>query len=68
MSKLEIQIVGRVGGSLGSEIRRRLKAPFFPALLLLLSSRTLGAQLYHAKHLHLFMKSSPLEYSDMILY
>ena len=27
MSKLEIQIVGRVEGSLGSEIRRRLKAP-----------------------------------------
>ena len=33
MSKLEIQIVGRVGGSLGSEIRRRLRAPWlFSAL------------------------------------
>ena len=28
MSELEIQIVGRVGGSLGSEIRRRLRAPW----------------------------------------
>ena len=42
MSALEIQIVGRVEGSLGSEIRRRLKAAcslvFAPNILIIITS------------------------------
>ena len=45
MSALEIQIVGRVEGSLGSEIRRRLKAAcslvFAPNILIIITSTTI---------------------------
>ena len=45
MSALEIQIVGRVEGSLGSEIRRRLKAAcslvFAPNILIIITTKTI---------------------------
>ena len=45
MSALEIQIVGRVEGSLGSEIRRRLKAAcslvFAPNILIIITTTTI---------------------------
>ena len=45
MSALEIQIVGRVEGSLGSEIRRRLKAAcslvFAPNILIIITTATI---------------------------